>query len=79
MSTVVNVGRPGPFGNPFRVGHDGTLEEVVCKHKKWFMSPEQFLLRLRAKKELCGKTLYCPGCRGKLPCHKTILEEVANA
>jgi len=76
---LVNVGRPGPWGNRFIVGRDGTRAEVVAKHRAWFFAPEQAELRKRAKRELRGGVLWCPGCRGTLPCHKTVLEEVANA
>lgn len=44
ITTVVNVrtecyevfiGRPGPLGNPFVVGRDGTREECVQYHQEW--------------------------------------------
>ena len=75
----VNIGRPGPYGNLYRIGPDGTREEVVAKHRRWFLAPAQADLRARAKRELRGKKLWCPGCRGTLPCHITVIEEVANA
>lgn len=31
----VYVGRPGPFGNPFHVGQDGSHEECVALHRDW--------------------------------------------
>ena len=70
-----NIGRPGPYGNPFIIGRDGTRAEVVAKHRAWFLSQEQQSLRSRARRELTGKRLWCPGCRGTLPCHKTVIEE----
>ncbi|MBI4029417.1 MAG: DUF4326 domain-containing protein [Candidatus Blackburnbacteria bacterium] len=81
---IVNIGRPGPWGNQFKIGRDGTREECVAKHWVWFLAPEQAPLRARARKELRGKTianglLWCPGCRGTKPCHWEIVEEVANA
>ena len=30
------VGRPMPFGNPFRLIADGTRDEVVDKYRAWF-------------------------------------------
>jgi len=30
------VDRRTPLGNPFRIGRDGTREEVVRKYREWF-------------------------------------------
>lgn len=40
-------GEPGPFGNPFVTGKDGTRDEVIEKHKAWFNAPEQEPTRSR--------------------------------
>ncbi len=32
---VVYCGRGSPLGNPFRVGKDGTREEVIAKFRVW--------------------------------------------
>jgi hypothetical protein len=55
MTTVVNrkqtqaydvyIGRPTLFGNPFRVGTDGTRDEVIAKFRTWFHAPERAELR----------------------------------
>ena len=88
-SQVVNIGRPGLWGNQFThlalvakrrgIVLCTTREESVQKHREWFMAPEQAALRERAKRTLRGKTLWCPGCRGTKPCHGEVIEEVANA
>jgi hypothetical protein len=31
----VYVGRPSILGNPFKVGRDGSLEEVIAKYRVW--------------------------------------------
>ena len=31
----VFIGRPGRWGNPFRIGPDGSREDVIIKHKEW--------------------------------------------
>jgi len=31
----VYVGRPGPWGNPFRIGVDGYRQEVIEKYEAW--------------------------------------------
>ena len=35
MPDMVYIGRPSPLGNPFRIGRDGTREEVIAKYEKW--------------------------------------------
>lgn len=34
---VVYVGRPSALGNPFRIGRDGTREEVIAKYEAWLL------------------------------------------
>ena len=34
----VYIGRPGPWGNPFEIGTDGTREEVIAKYEEWIKS-----------------------------------------
>lgn len=70
----VYIGRPGPWGNPFSIGKDGTRDEVVDKYAMWLL--EQPELVAKAKKELKGKVLGC-WCAPKL-CHGDILAEIAN-
>lgn len=77
MTEWVNIGRPGPFGNQFVIGRDGDRAEVVRKDAEWIMLPAQAALRRRIRLELHGKRLWCPGCRGSLPCHRTVREEIA--
>src|SRR5262249_13522003 len=31
----VYIGRPSPLGNPFRIGRDGTREEVIAAYRAW--------------------------------------------
>lgn len=71
---AVYVGRPGPWGNPFLIGRDGTREVVVAKYRRWLeRQPE---LVEAAKKELAGKDLVC-FCAPAV-CHGDVLLEVAN-
>ncbi len=88
---TVSVARPGPFGNPFVVGRDGTREECV-RYFELMLSgyfpvaagpsiDEQRHARqtiLDRLEELRGKNLAC-WCRldGK-PCHADALLLVAN-
>jgi hypothetical protein len=71
----VYIGRPGPWGNPFRIGPDGTREEVIAKYKEMVMGNKQ--LQERIRRELRGKVLGC-FCSPH-PCHGDILSEIANS
>lgn len=71
----VYIGRPGPWGNPFKIGPDGTREEVVAKYRVWLLSYIQnnphFYHGLR---ELRGKRLGC-FCKPKA-CHGDVIVEL---
>jgi hypothetical protein len=72
----VYIGRPSPWGNPFRLGVDGDRATVVRKFREFIMGPHGAKLRERARVELRGKTLGC-WC-APLPCHGDVWEEIAN-
>lgn len=67
---AVYVGRGTPWGNPFRVGRDGTRSEVIERFRREVL-PTLDLTPLR------GKDLVC-WCAPK-PCHADVLLEAANA
>lgn len=52
----VYIGRPSKWGNPFVVGVDGTLEEILLKYENWIRSQPDLLAALP---ELDGKILGC--------------------
>lgn len=69
------VARPGRWGNPFRVGVDGTAEECVARYAQHLEdNPE---LKEAAKRELRGWDLAC-FCKLGDPCHRQPLLRVAN-
>lgn len=70
----VYIGRPGPWGNPFEIGKDGTRQEVVEKYADWIFSQPELIEK--AKNELNGKVLAC-WCAPKL-CHGDVLAEIAK-
>jgi len=75
---TVKVCRPTKWGNPWKVGRDGTAEEVVAKYRHMigqniWSEPNAN----SAKKELRGKNLAC-WCSGS-PCHADVLLEIANS
>lgn len=71
---AVYVGRPTFWGNPARVGVDGTRDECLDQFRKIVASNRGF--REAVKRELRGKDLVC-WC-APLPCHADVLLEVAN-
>ena len=69
----VYIGRPGPWGNPFEIGRDGTRAEVVEKYRAWIVNQGALLARLP---ELRGKVLGC-FC-APAACHGDVLIELLN-
>jgi hypothetical protein len=70
----VYIGRGSKWGNPFRIGKDGTRADVIRKYEVWLQEQPELLAALP---ELKGKTLGC-FCAPK-PCHGDILARLANA
>ena len=69
----VYIGRGSKWGNPFRIGIDGTREDVIKQYRDWI--PTQPYL-LNSLEELRGKTLGC-FCSPQA-CHGDILVELLN-
>lgn len=65
----VYIGRPSKWGNPFKIGRDGTREEVISKYEAYVMSRPDLI---EALEELQGKTLGC-WCKPQA-CHGDILK-----
>jgi hypothetical protein len=88
------VGRPSPwhkdpalragsiFGNPFRVGADGTIDEVLTKYRAYVLASGLLVARLA---ELRGKVLgcWCVDGDARTPsppcCHGQVLAELADS
>ncbi len=70
---AVYVGRPTPWGNPFRagVGIFETAMEAVTGYRAWVESYPLDLEPLRGKDLVC----WCPLDQ---PCHADVLLELAN-
>lgn len=71
----VYVGRPSPWGNPFRLGNEAQRDEVIARYRAWLLERPELLARVR--QELRGKRLGC-WCAPRA-CHGDVLAEVANA
>lgn len=78
---AVYIGRPwGPFkcgskwGNPFKTGRDGTIDEVLVKYELYVRSKQDLMNSLS---ELKNKTLIC-WCEDSKPCHGDVLIKLLN-
>ncbi len=83
MTSVVNInktkkynvyiGRGSKWGNPFKIGKDGTREEVIKKYRSYLLNDKYLISCLP---EIKNKVL---GCYCKpLPCHGDILIEICD-
>lgn len=73
----IYIGRGSKFGNPFRIGIDGSREEVIKEYKKhlWNMVNSQ-KITIEEVAELYGKRLGC-FCKPKA-CHGDVLVKAAE-
>lgn len=69
----IYVGRGSIWGNPFRIGVDGTREEVIEKYRLYILSNSFLMSRLG---DLKGKKLGCY-CKPKF-CHGDILVQLVE-
>lgn len=76
---AVYIGRPGPWGNPYFIGHSYGREEVIRLYRESVtaQTPAAEIFRTLIRNKLKGKDLIC-WC-SPLPCHGDILLEIANA
>lgn len=71
----VYIGRPGPWGNPFKLAdYDNDREKVLELYAEWLLSQPELVEK--AKRELKGKTLGC-WCSPRL-CHGDVLSTIAE-
>lgn len=81
-SDTVYVGRPGKWGNPFKIGmvYQGrtlTRQTAIEAYEDWLLYSDEGRKLLSDISELKGKDLIC-WCK-PLPCHGDILLRLANA
>ena len=70
----VYIGRPSMWGNPFKIGIDGSRQEVIQKYKEMIIVNAELIKQIPL--ELKGKTLGC-WCK-PYPCHGDVLAELAD-
>jgi hypothetical protein len=71
---AIYIGRGSEWGNPFKIGPDGTRDEVIDKYVKWFMLDSNRVNRARVV--LKGKNLVCYCSPNR--CHGDFLITLAN-
>jgi hypothetical protein len=69
----IYIGRGSKWGNPFKIGIDGTREEVILKYESYLSNTPELL---KSIPELSGKRLGCYCAPQK--CHGDVLAELAN-
>jgi Domain of unknown function (DUF4326) len=69
------LGPKYPWGNPFKIGRDGTREQVLDKYEDYLAARPE--LKERIAREFCGKDLAC-WCDLDERCHADILLRIAN-
>ena len=74
---AVYVGRPGFWGNPFRVVDPKDRDAALLMYHAWLTGTPEGKLRLDRLHELRGKDLVC-WCAPQR-CHADFLLELANA
>lgn len=67
----IYIGRPSKWGNPFKIGRDGTRSEVIEKYRDWAAHNHTICESLY---EIKGKTLACY-CKPQA-CHGDVLVEM---
>ena len=70
----IYIGRPSKWGSPFRIGKDGSREDVIQKYRDWILANSNLMAQLPL--ELKGKTLGC-WCKPNA-CHGDVLAELAD-
>jgi Domain of unknown function (DUF4326) len=65
----VRIDRLSKWGNPFKIGRDGTRDDVIRKYREYFSTSPL----MQDLDELRGKILVC-WC-SPLPCHGDVLVE----
>jgi hypothetical protein len=74
---TMSVARPGPWGNPYRVGDSGSPDAATAVGQFRAHLEANPSLVEKARQQLAGKNLAC-WCALSDPCHADVLLEIAN-
>lgn len=69
----VYIGRGSRWGNPFKIGIDGSRQQVIDLYEQWLINQPELVAALR---DLAEKTLGC-WCAPH-PCHGEVLVRLAS-
>jgi hypothetical protein len=72
----VYIGRPGKWGNPFRIKVDGNRDEVIKKYREWLLYNDEANDLRKELPSLKDKTLGC-WCKPS-PCHGDVIAEIID-
>ena len=80
----IYIGRPSLFGNPFRIGADGTRAEVIAKYRVWLR--EQYAhnptvrqqLEAWARQHQSGRDLIFVCWCAPFPCHGDVIKDAVE-
>ena len=64
-----------PFGNPFRIGKDGTRDEVIAKYEEWINETKQVVVRMRIYERLSDATVLVCHCAPER-CHAEVIVKI---
>lgn len=70
----VSIARPSKWGNPFKIGEDGTRDQVIEMYRQYLLGRPDLLAAIPT--ELKGKVLGC-WCKPER-CHGDVLAEIAD-
>lgn len=71
---AVYIGRGSKWGNPFRIGPDGSRDDVIRKHEARLHNQHRLLRALDELRD-CDLVCYCAPLR----CHGQLLHRLGNA
>lgn len=71
----VYIGRASKYGNPYKIGRDGTRMEVIEKYKEWLLGNKELMADI--VEELDGKILGCH-CKPHR-CHGDIIVKIIES
>lgn len=73
---VIDIGRSGIFGNPWKITATVSRQEAVENYALYFLERVKIDPEFRMAVQKLAQHFYvlsCPGCRGTSPCHADVI------